>query len=400
MTRQRARGGLPVITNLGDNIYDQYGTRIVTPIQHSYVPSQEIMNDEIHPRYPYEGGPMSICRVERSHVDGNGWHGTKRTTTPYRTDSFYQGSYRVTTYGGSNAIPVTDTTCESYGATGWMRYKPAQPDVNLGTFFGEITSVKDMIFKRLDSFKALGSNYLAVQFGWQPFLSDVRSWYESLVRLDTQIAQLQRDNGQWIKRGGSVDKSTTTDTISLSPVTGLIYPADPNAKYHSGKCTKVTDVNVWFSGRFKYYIPNLNSRKWGKLRSLQELWNLKLTPSDVYQLIPFSWLLDWFANVGDIIDNYQSMIDDRLVAKYAYIMRQVTETVTISASRSSFQREQSTPTSGYVTTYKPITASSVVKRITKTRAVANPFGFGFAGGVNSLYRSSIIIALGLAQHRI
>lgn len=398
--RTRARGGLSTTVHLGDSIDDRYRTKTITPYNVSYVTSQEKMVDEIHPQYPYEGGPMNLQRVERSHIEANGWFGTKRQLTNERSDTYYVGRQRVSIYGGNNTLPAVDTTTESYGASAWKRFKPAQPRVNLGVFFGELTSVKDMVLKRLDSFKALGSNYLSVQFGWKPFLSDVRDWYTSLLALDRQIAQLQRDNGRWIKRGGVVDSGSNVSIQTLTASNGLILPLDANARNPRVHSNISTTYKTWFEGSFKYCIPNLNSEKWGRLRAIQELWNLKLTPSEVYQLIPFSWLVDWFTNAGDVLDNYQSQIDDRLVAKYAYVMRQVDETATIVASRENYQRVQATPVSSYVITYVPIVATSIVKRTTKSRAVANPFGFGLTGGVNSLYRTSIIIALGLSRYRI
>lgn len=392
MSRFRTRGGSSVTEFLGNQITDVYGSVITADITHTAVHLHEKCTDEIHPRYPREGGPLDLSRYAVEFADGNGWHGTKRVLTDYNMSNYYSGLYRASHSAGS--LPNPDNSCASYGATAWDRFKPAGPDVSLSVFFAELTSIKDLIFKRLNSFRNLGNNYLAVEFGWKPTLRDIRDWYESLRALDARVAQLQRDNGRWIRRGGTVKKDVDSGDIGITPY-GQISPDDPNSRNHWATRKWRSEERVWFSGAFRYYIPGLNSQKWGKLRAIQELWDLKLTPEQVYQLIPFSWLVDWFSNLGSVVSNLQSSIDDHLVAKYAYVMRSKEHTTETVVGQDLYQRVQETPTSSFTVTYRPIQCRSTVTTVTKARAVADPFGFSVTLPDFTAWQQSILLALGL-----
>lgn len=399
--RTRNRGGKAVNSTLGNYVDNRYGSPpVYTDVIHTCTPLLERMSDEIHPRHPYEGGPMNLERMAISFKDASGWHGDKLVRPTYRMDLYYTGAYRCAFNPASAVQPSVDSTAVNYGPIGWNRYKPAKPDVSLAIFFAELTSVKDMVFKRLNSFRSLGSNYLAVEFGWKPFLSDIRSWYASLMKLDTQVAQLMRDNGRWIKRGGTVIPESIGSSISQPSGYGQIYPYDLNSTNHRCTETVKTTTKVWFSARFKYYIPSLNSKRWGRMRAIQELWDLKLTPEQVYKLIPFSWLVDWFTNLGSVISNLQSSIDDHLVAKYAYVMRSVETVTERTASAEHYQRVQPYPGAAYVISRPTVVCSSKVTTVTKSRAVANPFGFGLTDADLSLWQLSILGALGLTRRPV
>lgn len=392
MSRTRVKGGDAVTQLLGYNINDSYGTKTQSPVNHTCVHLSEVCSDEIHKNYPYEGGPFGLQRMQTKFSDGTGWFGTQRKLTSYRMDNYYIGSMRCA--HSSVSLPSPDTTCADYGASGWDKFKPAQPDVSLAQFFGELGGLKDMILRRLKTFRDLGSNYLAIEFGWKPFLSDIRNWYQSLVEIDKRVSQLRRDNGRWIRRGGTVKTSKNSGELYMNPW-GQITPWEPNAKSYTCKRTFTYDERVWFSAAFRYYIPGLDSQNWGKLRAIQELWDLKITPEVVYNLIPFSWLVDWHSNLGSVISNLQASIDDHLVAKYAYIMRHVKTTTETTAQASFMQRVQATPTSPLVTTFVPVTCSSTAIVETKTRAVASPFGFNVFLPDYSNWQKSILLALGL-----
>lgn len=397
MSRVRTKGGNVVADLLGNRISDTYGQRVISPVTHSCVHSSEVCSDEIHKNYPYEGGPFGLQRVQTSFSDGDGWFGTQRKLTSYRMDNYYIGSMRCS--HASAALPSPDTGCADFGAAAWDKFKPAQPDVSLAQFFGELGGLKDMIPKKLKTFRDLGSNYLAIEFGWKPFLSDIRNWYQSLIEIDKRVSQLRRDNGRWIRRGGIVKHDSDSGQLSIN-ASNQITPWDPNAKSYYAKRTFTYEERVWFSAAFRYYIPGLDSQEWGKLRAIQELWDLKITPEAVYNLIPFSWLVDWHSNLGSVISNLQASINDHLVAKYAYVMRHKKTTTETHAGASVMQRIQATPTSPYETKWIPVSCSSSVTVETKARAVANPFGFNVFLPDYSAWQKSILLALGLGFSRV
>jgi hypothetical protein len=358
-----------------------------------YFPFYENCVDEIHPDYPKSGGPLSIRRLRVTHSDGFAKTGTARTQPQGEVNDYFIGPRRAySNYGGP---PPEDVTTHELGADAWNIFKPAQPDVSLAQFFGEMTSLKDMIFKRLDSFRSLGSNYLAVEFGWKPFLSDIRSWYQSLLDLDSRVAQLRRDNGRWIRRGGTF-QNDLPDPIVTNPTNGFEYQNGLSGI--NCQQTVTYSQRSWFSGAFRYFIPGLLNQKWGKLRAVRELWDLKIGPEQVYELIPFSWLVDWHSNLGSVISNLQSSVEDHLVAKYAYVMRHTSTKTTVSSSATGLFR-QYTVESGWINTESMVKSTTTTEHETKTRAVADPFGFSVNLPAYSGWQKSILMALALSMQK-
>jgi len=361
--------------------------------------------DEIHPNHPKSGGPLSLSRKKISFSNGNGWQGLKtsgRVFVPYQgwieTDvwNIYEGDYQVNLGSSSASIqplpPDESSTCASYGAEAWNRFKPATPDVGLAQFFAELSHARGFIFERLKKFRALGSDYLAYEFGWKPFLRDVRAFIASIQEIDSKIAQLQSDNGRWIRRGGSLRTNPSEPDYTTSH-DNIFVPVMSGKDFQWSKLTTHTE-NVWFSGQFRYYVPGLLNQKWGRARAITELYDLKITPELVYELIPWSWLVDWFSNLGSVISNLQSSIDDHLVAKYAYVMRSSVQEQTITAHGMVKQ------TVGSKEYYNPIAASATIRHETKARVAADPFGFSASLPNLTNWQTSILAALGLSRSKV
>lgn len=376
---------------------DAYGS---TPTMSTpYKSRVRVTRDSIHPNYPKEGGPFESITRTISYEDST--CGKTGSDGNYQIGKVRQ-QYPLPSGWSWNLPPSKFANCVALGPTAWNRFRPAKPTVSLGVFIAELRDLPGLMFNKLDKFRNLGSNYLAYQFGWRPFLSDIRDWYESCVKLDSQIVQLMRDNGRWIRRGGTLYENTDISTPSVNGVDHpwYVYP-NYYLSSHSTKMQRTTYEKAWFSGAFRYYIPGLNSQKWGRLKAINKLWDLDIGPEQVYQLIPFSWLVDWFSNVGDVVGNYSAQMQDNLVAKYAYIMLHTRETTTVTSEcRGEFWRLISRLPFKFVrefTDYSPASWTCVIEH--KQRAVASPFGFHFTFDTLSAYQISILTALGISYSK-
>lgn len=393
--RHREKGsGLQVSDPLGNYEYivSDIGLYQYTPVNsYPYYPSFKVCEDEIHPRFPHQGGPLDIRGINVAFNDALGWCGSDRTFSDGRhRANCYRGSFRIVPEENHQQPSSELQECATFGADAWNRFRPAKPKVSLFAFAAELRNVGELMFKRLNSFRSLGSNYLAVEFGWKPMLRDIQSFYQSLRKIDKQIAQLRRDNGKWIRRGGTVLKNSTQE--SKVYLDNRIYPAPfTNGLPITVRKDSTITEHVWFSGAFRYYIPGLMDQKWGRLRALDQLWDLSISPHQVWQLIPFSWLVDWFSNVGSVIGNLQASIDDHLVAKYAYVMREKHASHRYIGNISVYQNATSN-----VVNYQPELA---VDEYTKCRHSANPFGFDFDLPSLSSWQTSILAALGMSRSK-
>jgi len=290
------------------------------------------------------------------------------------------------------------------GATGWKRARPGNPVVDAGQWLAELRSLPTLplrLFNRLRSFQSLGSEYLNVQFGWRPFVGDVIKMYQLYNDLDKRLAQLVRDNGRAIRRRRTVlDSTETTSTVTNYPTTfGAFWPppSSPIGMTFQSTMTKqiVTSEKAWFVASFRYYVPDIGSPQWTS-RATRALFGVNPTPDLLYNVLPWTWLIDYFANVGDVVSNLSSNAVDNLVANYAYVMR----TKTVTTTYTSVGTISGTPLQ---TIFKmsggsyAATTSEMVQ--TKSRARATPYGFGITLGSLSGYQLGILGALGISRQR-
>jgi len=216
----------------------------------------------------------------------------------------------------------------------------------------------------------------------------MRKFYESATQSDRILSEYRRNANRKIRRGYDFPETTTTrvasGNIQLQPAYfGLFAP---------GTISETVTTKRWFRGAFRYYLPPTDTyqdRVRRKAQEANQLFGVLPTPELVWELTPWSWAVDWFTNVGDVMSNISSFITDGLVLQYGYIMEQKTVrgdiTVTVSSSdRAKYGLTGNVFTRTYVREYK-------------SRYPANPYGFGIDDTSLTTRQLSILGALGLSK---
>lgn len=297
---------------------------------------------------------------------------------------------------------------EAQGATGWKRSRPDKPIVDLGQFFGELHNVPSVpgksamnaisnklrgIHSRVSFAKATGDEYLNAAFGWKPLLSDLSKILTIRESLDKRLGQLRRDNGRPVKRGVTLINVENSEPYSSAPSFALTPDLHPFYYVgHSGKWNALTTQTRkdWFKASFRYFIPELTMPGYPGMTAAALL-GLNPSPSLLWELTPWSWLLDYFANTGDVLSNIAGNAADNLVADYAYVMSTVSVDRTIYASQNMiFDSGPQVPTT--------VDATCTYGQTVKRRSSASPFGFGLKPGDLSGSQAAILSALGLSRH--
>lgn len=374
----------------------------------------EVCLDELHPGPPYKtGGPFDYFRATDPCVplQGNGVYEATlgRWTYRYEGGFFPSGQGPITNLATMLNPPSNWTgVCpdvSSYGATGWKMYQPIKPVVNLGQTLYEIRELPRMLHTTAkgfrDTYRAITSgvakktllnpkwyadHWLNTQFGWSPFLNDMAKLFDLQKRLARRYQWLVANNGKWKKRGGAV-KKTEQENSSTMYNTTCFYTGGLNMALTepglAGQKTVVLDVtktDIWFEARMRYWLPNMEPYdKWRK-DYLSRL-GLNPTPSLVYELTPWSWLLDWFTNIGDVIENVSNY--GTVVAKYAYVMG---HTHRIKRVSTTLPLGNGVAHGSY---------EFMLER--KQRVAANPFGFGLQWSQLTPWHWSILGALGIGR---
>jgi hypothetical protein len=229
------------------------------------------------------------------------------------------------------------------------------------------------------AFREVGSDYLNIQFGWIPFANDIAALLHAVIDSNSIIEQYKRDSGRIVRRSYTFPV-TQTDTFTRdgrmyirnepnSSNWGSLF-ADGTSGLANSTFSSTKNIKTWFRGAYTYYIPEGVSAfdKIARYASYAEkLLGLRLTPERLWELAPWSWLVDWFANIQGSIrvsSELGSFSQDGLVLRYGYVMRttQVTQVITLDG------------VSTYAGGLKPVTVASGT--ILKERVAATPFGFG------------------------
>lgn len=364
--------------------------------------------DELHAGPPYRtGGPLNIVEFSTDQYEPKAY--TDISSGMYRYSGHHMPITKPSSALGWNTLAEFETAdvgnVEAYGAIGWNRFRPTKPIADLGVFLGEFRDIPRTLKGTAKAFhnlwrtmggsmsafapKHVASNWLNTQFGWLPFLNDLRKFHKLTVSLDERLKRLRRNNGRWERRGGTVQTTSElqrvhefNNTVGLWPgLTTKLYTIPLQGYWHMDT---FTTNSTWFEGAFRYWIPGKPDNWYWRARATAMLYGLTPVPSLIWELTPWSWLIDWWSNAGDCIANISSMMLDNLCAKYAYIMG-TTEYTSVYTGKSVYVTGSSSK------------ASWKASYTRKHRIAASPFGFGLTGDDFSLRQWSILGALGLTR---
>jgi hypothetical protein len=258
--------------------------------------------------------------------------------------------------------------------------------------------------------KYIADNYLNTTFGWVPFMQDfaaMMNYHDNLMR---KLRWLRRHNGKSVRRRVTLDSGGFSESISTTPVGQItsMAPVLPLAAYYTAENgtrmrdqVKAYDSKIWYVAKYRFYIPELANA--GSLfldkhkRLAFSLYGMDLDPSIIYKVIPWSWLLDWFVNVGAVLQNIYLRARYHVVAEYAYVMCSEKYTYIHNGWVRVHTGVRNVSTGKFSGPDVTCRGTSKTQYIYRQREVANPYGFGITFGSLSNYQWSILVALGLSR---
>jgi len=291
----------------------------------------------------------------------------------------------------------TDAPQVTGAAWGAEAYAKMKPDRALMQGFVSAYELKDlpgMLKQRFTQdglHKFAGNYYLAQKFGWDALLKDVRSFILSQIQWQERLDQLIRDESKLVRHRINLAASEVYDPPTLGSgnfqgpgFVTYFYSAPGNYRLQ-----KIQRDLVWASAAFRYFLPpGPRNIEWTrKMRA--RIFGFRPTPHQVYNIIPWSWLFDWYGHIGNVLDNTSLNVVEGLAAQWFYVMRQTETEVRTDCTSSYFRDKTLEPFS--------VTTQSRLRSGCKTRLRGDPFGFGTSN--NSLNSSQLAImgALGLSR---
>lgn len=283
---------------------------------------------------------------------------------------------------------------------------PTASEAGLAQFLGELREKLPSLVGLESLRKGLspasaGSEHLNIEFGIKPFVGDLQKLAKQVKNFRKVLDQFKRDAGvdKHVRRRIHLrdDYATTVfnDSMDLpmqiTPMAGAILLNDYSTR--TAIPHRVTDSirqSAWFSGAYTYHLAEANDFL-GKLERYEQLANALLGSrfdvSTVWELTPWSWLIDWHMDVGGFLHNISLLHSDSLVLRYGYVMHE-TRAERIYAARTPLI-DRTGRQCGV-----PLTYYSYHR---KARTRATPYGFGLNLADLTPRRWAILGALGLTK---
>ncbi|UJQ85005.1 MAG: putative maturation protein [Alehxovirus fundicola] len=147
-----------------------------------------------------------------------------------------------------------------------------------------------------------GSLYLSYQFGWKPLMSDLNKLLDfngSVDKKANEIHNLWKKGGLHRKRSFGMHSNTNEEDIDIF-------------NHNGNKCIvrnrRHTTVEKWGTVRYlPYGLPPKNDAE-VRRQAIRVVYGLELSAANIWESLPWSWLIDWFYKVGDFLSQFNNVI--------------------------------------------------------------------------------------------
>lgn len=276
---------------------------------------------------------------------------------------------------------------------------------------GDVPSVLKNLRRYLADLQSLkrtaGSDWLNVQFGWVPLVSDIMAAVDVLFKLHLLLHESNErrrgrsgDLGTWSRVNDSAPGVSDRNPILGSVLGNDIlsqsgnYNSPPNISTTVGRWSRTFTVTANYRFTARYHRGTRpNQAELGYLDRAVELLGLEMTPDVLWQLTPWTWLLDWGSNLGAISKNLSTLDWSNVLLDYAYLTYRIDSRTSMTATIPGSW------VSGSYTYETPKFLSSSVTVVEKIREQASPFGFSVSWDGLSPFQLSILAALGMSRGR-
>lgn len=284
-----------------------------------YIRVRESCEDEV------SGGRQdNILLINRIRTDSIPMQGTLVTGANSRVSYLSWDPYfRISPPGH---LSITTPNDGAIMASAQARSNPSRAVVSIPTFVGEMKDLPQLVRslghialrslgrgnrRGRNLVREAGHDYLTWQFGIAPVISDLKKLTNFQASVNRRMQELDRlySNGGLKRRVNVVRESQNDETnITLSSEIGLV----------TARRSRRTTVNCWATMRWKP-VGRPSYHNDAQKAALATRLVLGMTPQHLtataWELVPWSWLIDWFAGVQNLIEANNNAIATTCVSR-------------------------------------------------------------------------------------
>jgi hypothetical protein len=203
----------------------------------------------------------------------------------------------VTAAWGDLSIPTGDVA-QGLVNDAFAKFKPDLTSIQVPNFLLELENIPKMwrLWKtQLSVLRNLAEARLNWSYGWKPLIGDLSTIRNTILSVYQQIKEWNDKGPQIIKR--KLDYPISNDTLTGD----FVYPSGNHKTYWSASQEQTLAAYLVFKTE---KIPGLDT--WETvLRAYLDALGFELNPKIIWDAIPFSFVLDWFFDVGGWIERHK-----------------------------------------------------------------------------------------------
>lgn len=177
--------------------------------------------------------------------------------------------------------------------------RPDLTTVSVPNFLADIDDIKTLMNLWRTS-KSVGKNlaggYLNYKFGWKPTIGDVQQMIGAISNFQEKIREFEKSLDKVFKFFDVIGGQTiaTSGTVNLPGISGTLYWS-ARIKQHvsAGIAYRCVPSNLACMG----YVEKT-------LRGFLDSLGFQLNPRIVWDALPFTFIVDWFLNIGAWLENF------------------------------------------------------------------------------------------------
>jgi len=188
----------------------------------------------------------------------------------------------------------------------WQSVKPTMTTrANMAVFLAELRDVKRMFdiippkHFRVKNWKEVlkygNSQHLNYNFGWKPFIKDVKEVFKGMDSFETRLKKFVDGADKDLTSHASDQDTSGVDNFYIT-----------NPHYSNWRLEVESTYTVRASSTFNYKYDLPYSAEGLKWRAYLDSLGLHASPANIWAILPWSFVVDWFAPVGDYLHNLDS----------------------------------------------------------------------------------------------
>jgi hypothetical protein len=312
-----------------------------------------IVNNEVHA--PIPGYVKSVCvddlgkKVDHllsiTHIDLSGIAPLNGESGVNGAGWYYKYSNWVPDSNQAAPSPVTGSLLPLPGvvATATLaRSNPSRPVVSVPNFLYELKDLPGMIHE-IGKLKLLrkyapkqyyrilqedggsaqfaANRYLSYRMGWSPLISDLRKMFAFRDSVKNRVHDLDvlfNQNGGLHRKVGAGEPPKKSNGFKGRPglweetrtTSGTVFADTGLGVLIQCRRDIITHTRMWGSVRWTNPYPSHPRLSHQELerQARDIIFGLYLSPKEIWDAVPWTWLVDWFANFGDYLDSTNNVL--------------------------------------------------------------------------------------------